>query len=89
MRHCDDYIDDPAAPDALRKFLARARMPAHGMLDPAPYPRLFATHAGARVRVTMVSRLGDVGITSKLDRETGYEQRVSVEELTDFSETAT
>lgn len=84
--HCDDYINDPAAPAVLRKFLAFARAPAHGQLLPKPHPRLYADHEGARVRVTMASRLGDVGITTQLDAEFGYEQRVLVTALTNFSE---
>lgn len=86
-RPCDDYIEDPAAPAALRKFLEFARAPAHGQLLPEPHPRLYADHEGRRVRVTMASRLGDVGITADLDRESGYEQRVLVRQLSNFSET--
>ena len=84
--HCDDYIDDPAAPAALRKFLAFARAPAHGQLLPRPHPTLFADHEGKRVRVTMASRFGDVGVTSDLAAEVGYETRVPVSQLTGFSE---
>jgi hypothetical protein len=86
VRHCDDYINDPAAPEPLRKFLARARAPAHGALEPEPYPKLFATCAGKRVRVVMASRHGDVGITTRLDREYGYDLRVAISTLTDFAE---
>lgn len=85
-RHCDDYIDDLAAPEALRKFLVFARAPAHGQLLPAPHPRLFANHAGTRVRVTMASRLGDVGITTDFAAEMGYQQRVPVSQLSNFAE---
>jgi hypothetical protein len=84
--HCDHYIDDPAAPEPLRKFLAFARSPAHGQLLPPPHPVLYADHEGRRVRVTMASRLGDVGITTDLDAEFGYEQRVRVSALSNFSE---
>jgi hypothetical protein len=87
FRHCDDYIDDPSTPDPLRKYLARARMPGHGMLTLDEYPRLFANHQGKRVRVVMASRFGDVGITSKLDQEFGYEIRVTIDQLDTFSET--
>ncbi|HSX23365.1 MAG TPA: hypothetical protein VLE97_11380 [Gaiellaceae bacterium] len=83
---CDDYIDDPAAPAALRKYLAFARAPAHGQLLPKPHPRLFADYEGTRVRVTMASRFGDVGITTDLDAELGYQQRVLVRQLSNFSE---
>ena len=86
MKHCDDYIDDPTAPDVLRKFLAFARGPAHGLMSGAPVPKLFADHAGVRVRVTMASRMGDVGVTTNFNAEAGYQQRVAVEELSSFSE---
>jgi hypothetical protein len=68
----------------------------------APEPSLYATlkadavrtigaqreaiPAGARVRVVMASRLGDVGITPKLDTEHGYAARVMLDDLTDFSD---
>ena len=83
---CDDYIDDPSAPAALRTFLAFARAPAHGQLLPKPHPKLYADHEGKRVRVTMASRLGDVGVTTDLDAELGYERRVLVRALSNFSE---
>lgn len=84
--HCDDYIDDPTAPWALRRFLAFARAPAPGAYQPKPHPCLFADHDGQRVRVTMASRFGDVGITRDLDVEMGYERRVHVSQLSNFSE---
>lgn len=87
VRHCDDYIDDPDASEPLRKFLAFARAPAHGQLLPKPHPKLFADFEGKRVRVTMASRLGNVGITADLDREFGYDCRVGVAALSNFSET--
>jgi hypothetical protein len=34
----------------------------------------------------MASRFGDVGITSNLDAEYGYDDRVAVEDLTDFTD---
>lgn len=84
-RHCDDYIDDPDAPEALRKFLTFARSPAHGLFLLAPHPRLYADYAGARVRVTMASRMGDVGITTDFAAERGYQRRVAVSQLSNFS----
>lgn len=47
FKHCDDYIDDETQPACLRNYLRRARSPCHGMLDKAPFPRLFATYIGA------------------------------------------
>lgn len=87
-RHCDDYIDDLSQPECLRKFLDHARAPAHGSLRDQPKPTLYASHNGQRVRVTMASRFGDVGITPDLAREYGYESRVAVDSLTDFSANA-
>ena len=83
-RHCDEYIDDPAAPIALRDYLKRARAIAHGALSADPYPTLYADYQGKRVRVVMASRLGDVGITSNLRSQIGYEKRVMIEDLTNF-----
>ena len=86
IKHCDDYIDDPTSPEALRKYLAFARAPAHGQLLPKPHPTLFADHEGRRVRVTVASRFGDVGITTNLTADVGYECRVPVSQLSNFSE---
>ena len=41
--------------------------------------------AGTRVRIVMVSRFGDVGITDDLTRSRGYIARVSLEDLTHLS----
>lgn len=86
MKHCDNFIDDESAPAPLRAFLGRARSPAHGRLSNEPFPKLFADHAGARVRVVMASRLGDVGITGDLQADHGYQKRVAVEELVNFGD---
>jgi hypothetical protein len=87
FKHCDDYIDDESQPPALRKFLGRARMPAHGMMEKTPYPKLFADYKGKRVRVVMASTMGDVGITEHLGADAGYQCRVAVEDLANFSDT--
>lgn len=42
---------------------------------------------GARVRVVMASRFGDVGITDNLEAENGYGARVFIPELYDFART--
>lgn len=83
-KHCDDYIDDPEQPECLRAFLDYARSPAHGALRDNPRPKLFATYQGKRVQVVMASRFGDVGITSDLRAEYGYDKRVWVDWLSDF-----
>ncbi len=95
MKHCDDYIDDPLAHPLLRLFLAWARSPGHGLLAPRPWPVLFATVTAAdappairdkRVRVTMASRLGDVGVTADLACESGYDYRLHVADLGYFTD---
>lgn len=89
-KHCDDYIHDSRAPKCLRFFLLVRRLPAIDtmlMRDCGVDPKLFADHEGKRVRVTMASRLGDVGITTQLSQDMGYETRVPVEELSNFSAT--
>lgn len=53
---------------------------AHG-----PKCREFVMPEGMRVRVTFASRMGDVGISTNMSRETGYDARVSLEILTDFA----
>lgn len=105
-RHCDDYIDDPAQPECLRRFLAYHRLPAAAKYPTGdaefdrrmeehlgctmwrdPVPTLFADHDGRRVRVTMASRFGDVGITNNLAALNGYGRRAAVEDLSNFSAT--
>lgn len=97
FKHVDEFIDDEAQPECLRVFLERARSPAHGRFGPGsekPYPKLFATYTGQpwqgvnpgdRVRVTMASRMGDVGCTKNMDADHGYQLRCPVDSLTDFS----
>lgn len=87
-RHCDDYIHDPAAPLCLRAWLFIHRLPAvdEALLRNAGIsPRLYADHRGRRVRVTMASRLGDVGVAGDHAREYGYDERVSVSDLSGFA----
>lgn len=90
-KHCDDYIRDKSQPMCLRKYLLINRIPAVWKYEKwigkgRPEPRLFADYGLLRVRVVMASRMGDVGITTKLKSENGYEQRVYIYQLTNFSE---
>jgi hypothetical protein len=85
-RHCDDIADDPETEGCLRDFINHARAPAHGSLLDTPRPKLFADYQGHRIRATMASRFGDLGITRNLDHESGYMDRVNVEELSNFSD---
>jgi len=101
FKHCEEYIRDKSQPKCLRKFLLYKRIPAAWQFtrwrEAWGNPKLFATYKEPngpggrkgktkRVRVVMASRFGDVGITTNLERENGYQARVPVEHLTDFSE---
>lgn len=49
-------------------------------------PKLYATHNGRRVRVTMASRFGDVGISTHMLKEHGYQKRVMLDQLREFND---
>lgn len=86
-RHCDGYIHDRRAPLCLRIWILAHRLPSVDCLllrEAGIRPELYADHEGRRVRVVMASRLGDVGVTSKLDAEYGYERRVLLDQLSNF-----
>lgn len=88
-KFCDEYIHDLDAPGCLRFFLLVNRMPAADQMLMRRFgvkPSLYADYKGKRVRVTMASRLGDVGITEKLNAEDGYDIRVLVAALKNFSQ---
>lgn len=88
--HCDQAINDFRQPVCLRYFLLVNRMPAldkNLIIQSVGFPKCFATHEGQRVRLVMASRIGDVGITSDLNAEDGYQKRVSLDDLSDFSNT--
>ena len=88
MKHCDDYIHDSTAPKCLRWFLLVNRMTSSDQALAREFgvnPKLFADHNGVRVRVTMASRLGDVGITKNMNAEYGYDTRVPLDTLSNFS----
>lgn len=83
MKHCDEYIDDESQPDCLREFVRTHRLPA--VEKKHPLVIIYADYRGARVALTMASRFGDVGITPVLKNPNGYESRVMLAELSNFS----
>jgi hypothetical protein len=86
--HCDDYIPDHKQPRCLRAWLLMKRLPAYEVMLLQSYcPPLYATKKGTRIRVrlTMASRMGDVGITTQITDTHGYEERVPLGHLVDFS----
>lgn len=87
-RHCDSYINNPDTPRCLQWFLFWFRHSAidkHVLSRNAQEPKLFAKWKEHWVKVVMVSRMGDVGITYNVDATHGYKHRVYVSELTDFT----
>jgi hypothetical protein len=84
------HVLSSRSPQCVRWFLFVKLLPA--IVQPlvcektGGEPRLFADYKGKRVRVTMASRFGDVGITDDLTKEHGYSTRVSVDDLSNFSE---
>jgi hypothetical protein len=94
FKHCDDYIDDETQPKCLRQFLRYCRWPASYQIRAERLrikkPILFADwqrykNKKKRVRLVMASRFGDVGIARDLNAESGYDWRVPVETLSNFS----
>ncbi len=90
FKHCDEFIRDKSQPKCLRKFLLYNRIPAVWKITRWKKswgtPELYAKYKKKFVRVVMASRFGDVGITSNLQASHGYEWRIPVEDLTDFTD---
>ena len=53
--------------------------------DGKPVMRTVDRYAGDAVKIVMVSRFGDVGVTENLDADTGYGARVYLNDLCDFT----
>lgn len=91
--HCDDMSNsDGCLPECVKSWVDHNRLPAYMKLEKEKNgvcPVLFATdiHTGGRVRLTMASRFGDVGINFHLNAQYGYSTRVQLIGLKDFSET--
>ncbi|KKM97716.1 hypothetical protein LCGC14_1165340 [marine sediment metagenome] len=90
MTHCNNLIHKHTLPICLRYYLLVNRLLAvdkYVIVEAMGEPKCFADWKGKRVRLVMVSRLGDVGITYKLEQKNGYSHRVSVDELSNFGPT--
>lgn len=48
--------------------------------------RMHIIPKGTKVKIVMVSRFGDVGITDDLDKQFGYRARVSFDDLEEISQ---
>jgi hypothetical protein len=84
--HVDDFIDDHRKPAYARWILLHFRLPAHGhgFIEFLEGKKLFCTYEGKRYRVTGASRLGDIHIASDFDREAGYDERVAVDDCSEW-----
>ena len=86
-RHVDDFIDDLKSDAYARSWLESFRRPAWDKMKEPDERKLFATYNGERFRVTGCSRLGDVWLSADPERDCGYEHRVDVGDLSDWSAT--
>jgi hypothetical protein len=87
IQTCDQAIHDFDLPYFVRAWLLLQRMPAvdKNLLEVSGFtPSLFATWDGKRVKATMASRFGDIGVTTDLDGDS-YQHRVMLFELSEFS----
>ena len=91
-KHHRQVLFDFDLPSYVRAFVACNQGPASETMainEAGLMPKLYATYTPAdgsapfRVRVTMVSRLGDVGV-SRDDVEYGYFDRLSIYDLSEF-----
>jgi len=82
----DHALYDFKLPDFVRSFIAIKSMNAtctFAIEDAGHMPTLYGVYLGKPVRVTLVSRLGDVGV-SYTDRLHGYDERCSIYDVKDY-----
>ena len=87
--HCDIAIHKYGYPLCLRYYLLVERLRAIDrclIVERYGEPVCFADHEGQRVRLKMASRFGDVGISADLTTPHGYDKRVAVKDLSNFSD---
>jgi hypothetical protein len=86
--HIDEFIDDYSTDPYATWVLNHFRLPAilKSKFDEfMKGHKLFCVYEGKKYRCIGASRLGDVWLTSKFDRESGYEHRVDVEMCSEWS----
>ncbi len=86
-RSNEHALHDFSLPAIVRGFIAINMGPATETMairEAGFMPALFAKWNGEPVRVTIVSRMGDVGIHRDPREEWTYNERVSIYDLTDF-----
>lgn len=88
-KHCDSHIGNYWDPDCLQWWLLINRLPAVEKMLASRMgvdPELYADYKGKRVRCTVASSMGDVGISFNLKMTVGYNKRVLVDDLSNFSD---
>lgn len=85
----DEFIDDYTSDAYASWVLNLLRLPAALYFKFKPWAnhyKLFCTYEGETYRVTMASRMGDIGLSKNFDVElpAGYEKRVSVVDCFDW-----
>lgn len=84
-RHCDDLSDAGVLPLPVKQWVDYQRLPAHDKFDRTnPVKNLFAVLNDRVVKLNMASRFGDVGVTTNLEAQFGYERRVMLTDLKHF-----
>lgn len=85
--HVDDFVDDPKKDKYARWFFFTKRLPAHLLLAFEEFIgpiKLFCEYEGQTYRVTGASRLGDVWLTSDMNKSIGYELRVEMDKCSNW-----
>lgn len=89
----DDWIDEVSPTDSAEERYAKfvltlMRLPAAMQMAFREFTDLYVLYGkyeGKPVRVNVASRMGDIGVTHNLQRDTGYDVRVMVSDITDWS----
>lgn len=93
--HVDTFIDNFSMGSQTREvryarwFLFNKRLAAVYQNDWKPWierDKLFCTYEGKRYRVTGCSRLGDIWLQPNHELDRGYEKRVYVTDVSDWSD---
>ncbi|MFT6496241.1 MAG: hypothetical protein ACJA2A_002027 [Cycloclasticus pugetii] len=91
MEHVDEFIDHPDTDVYASWFLNMKRMPETlkcKFSNIITQYQLYCDYKGERYRVTGASRMGDVWLTKDFTQSSGYQERVGISEITNFSNAA-
>ncbi len=87
--HVDEFIDSGFRKNTYARWvLNHFRLPAVLKMDFSEFMKdhkLFCLYNGDKYRCTGASRLGDVWLAKDMERISGYDLRVDVEECSEWS----